>query len=372
MNSKKRILIVSRSFYPDNSPRSFRTAELSKEFARQGHHVTVITPRVKEHREFEQKHGVQIKDLGQPKWKWIFITEKGMSIKLFLRRTIKRFAGLLFEYPHIELVGMVKRALKGEHNYDALISIAVPYPVHWGVASIWSKDTKKNPARIWISDCGDPYMGQENDTFKKPFYFRYIEKWFMRKTDHITVPTEGAIQGYYPEFHTKIKVIPQGFRFEDIRKYQGKKLKPYPVFGYAGMFLPGYRDPSEFLNYLCSLNREYEFHIYTRSTQLVEPFLKRSNGRIQIKELLPRENLLYELSKMDFMVNFENAGSKQTPSKLIDYTIIEKPILSVITGDLNMEVIDEFIKGNYRNAKIIEDPDQYRIENVCKNFLNLI
>ena len=55
MNPKKRILIVSRSFYPDNSPRAFRTTELSKEFARQGHHVTVITPRVKEHREFEQE-----------------------------------------------------------------------------------------------------------------------------------------------------------------------------------------------------------------------------------------------------------------------------------------------------------------------------
>ena len=132
------------------------------------------------------------------------------------------------------------------------------------------------------------------------------------------------------------------------------------------MFIPGRRDPSEFLNYLCSLNQEYEFHIYTQTTQLVEPFIKRSKGRIQIKAFLPREKLLYELSKMDFMVNFENAGSKQTPSKLIDYTIIEKPILSIITGNLNIEVIDEFIKGNYKNAKIIEDPDQYRIENVCR------
>ena len=370
MNQKKKILIVSASFYPQNSPRSFRTTELTKEFARQGHQVTVITPRVKEHRDLEQEHEVQIKDLGPLKWKSIDL--KGSGLNLLFRRAFIRISNLLFEYPHIELVGMVKRALKGEQNYDALISIAVPYPVHWGVASIWSKDSKKNPARVWIADCGDPYMGQENDTFKKPFYFRYIEKWFMRKTDYITVPTHGSIQGYYPEFLAKIKVIPQGFRFEAIQKYQGKKIKPYPVFAYAGMFIPGRRDPSEFLNYLCSLNLEYEFHIYTRSTQLVEPFLKRSNGRIQIKELLPRENLLYELSKMDFMVNFENAGSKQTPSKLIDYTIIEKPILSIETGNLNIDVIDEFIIGNYKKAKIIEDPDQYRIENVCREFLSLI
>jgi len=34
---RKKILIVSASFYPENSPHSFRTTELTKEFARQQH-----------------------------------------------------------------------------------------------------------------------------------------------------------------------------------------------------------------------------------------------------------------------------------------------------------------------------------------------
>ena len=364
-----KILIISHSFYPMNSPRANRTTELAKEFARRGHKVTVITPRSNTHLEFGKEFGIQITDLGQPKWQSIAL--KGSGLKLLLRRGIKRFSNLLFEYPNIELVGMVKCALQRKNNYDVLISIAAPYPVHWGVATIWSKNSKKNPAKKWIADCGDPYMGQENDSFKKPFYFKYVEKWFMRKVDYITVPTEGSIQGYYPEFHSKIKVIPQGFRFEDIQRYQGKKVKNYPVFGYAGMFIPGRRDPSEFLNYLCTLEQEYEFHVYTKTTHLVEPFLERSKGRIQIKSYLPREQLLYELSKMDFMVNFENVGSKQTPSKLIDYLIIEKPILSIETGNLNIDIIKEFISGRYESAKIIENPDQYRIENVCSEFLNL-
>ena len=365
-----KIIIVSVSFYPQNSPRSFRATELAKEFARQGHDVTVITPRVKVHHEFEQENGLKIKDLGQPKWQSMDL--KGSGLNLLLRRAIRRFTGLLFEYPNIEYTGMVKRTLQKEHGFHALISIAVPYPVHWGVALIWSNKSNKNPAKKWIADCGDPYMGQENDSFKKPFYFSYVEKWFMRKADYITVPTKGSIQGYYPEFHAKIRVISQGFRFEDIQRYEGKKNKPYPVFAYAGMFIPGRRDPREFLNYLCSLDQEYEFHIYTKTTQLVEPFLKKSKGRIQIKTFLPREKLLFKLSKMDFMVNFENAGSKQTPSKLIDYVIINKPILTIETGNLNKEVIKEFINGKYEGAKRIENPDQYRIENVCREFLNLI
>ena len=75
---------------------------------------------------------------------------------------------------------------------------------------------------------------------------------------------------------------------------------------------------------------------------------------------------------MDFTVNFENSGSKQTPSKLIDYVLIKKPILSITTGDLDIKSVDEFLIGNYSNAKLIDDPDQYRIENVYNKFLELI
>jgi len=40
-----KILIVSRAFYPEISPRANRTTELAKEFARQGHQVKIILPK---------------------------------------------------------------------------------------------------------------------------------------------------------------------------------------------------------------------------------------------------------------------------------------------------------------------------------------
>jgi hypothetical protein len=40
----KKILIISRSFYPMNSPRSFRTTELAKEMASNGHDITLLLP----------------------------------------------------------------------------------------------------------------------------------------------------------------------------------------------------------------------------------------------------------------------------------------------------------------------------------------
>ena len=70
------------------------------------------------------------------------------------------------------------------------------------------------------------------------------------------------------------------------------------------------------------------------------------------------------------MVNFENAGSRQSPSKLIDYAIIDKPILSVKTGALDTQVVDEFLQGNYVN-RLVVDPEPYRIEKVARQFIEL-
>lgn len=367
----KSILIVSRSFYPMNSPRSFRTTELTKELARQGHKVTVLTPKKTEHTAFELEHSVIIQDLGQPKWKEVNLSGKGPV--LLLKRALRRFSQLLLEYPNIEYYFKVKKALirnekKNEH-YDLLISIAVPYPIHWGVAAVWKK--KNNIAKTWVADCGDPFMGQENDTFKPAFYFEYVEKWFCKKTDYLTVPIASAINAYYPEFHHKIKVISQGFNFDEV------KLAPHiknevPHFAYAGGLIPGRRDPKDFFEFLVNYPHPYKFHVYTKQIDLVKSFVNRSKGRIEVKEYLPRKELLYELSKLDFMVNFENAGQKQIPSKIIDYVIIKKPILSINTFSFDKQPVEEFLSGNYKKGLKIDNPEQYRIENVAKAFLNIV
>ena len=361
------ILLVSNAFYPENSPRSFRTTELAKEFSRQGHQVTVITPWVPEHDEFAKQHNFTIKDMGKIKWPAIAV--KGSGLMRLFRRVVSRLANLLFAYPDIQFIPLLNTTLGQEKGYDLLISIAVPHPIHWGVAGAWRQ---QNPiARVWAADCGDPYMGQENDSFRPPFYFKYVEKWWCRKADYITVPTMGAKEAYYPEFRDKIKVIPQGFRFEDIRVKDEQGHRPYPVFAYAGMFIPGHRDPKEFLTWLVSLEQEFRFHIYTTTPQWIQPFMKAGKGRVVLHAPVPRQELLYELSGMDFMVNFENAGSKQTPSKLIDYAIINKPVLSVKTGNLDKTVVNEFLQGNYSHSLKI-DREQYRIEKVAQQFLSLL
>jgi len=83
---KKKILIVSGEFYPLNTPRSFRTTELAKEFARQGHEVTVLTPKDPKHTNFEKKYRLSITGLGKPSSKPIEL--KGRGIALLFRRAL--------------------------------------------------------------------------------------------------------------------------------------------------------------------------------------------------------------------------------------------------------------------------------------------
>lgn len=364
-----KILIVSRSFYPMNSPRSFRTTELVKEFARQGHDVTLLTPKDDAlHTPFEREHGVKIKDLGSPRFKPVELSGNGVG--RVARRVVRRGLDQLFDYPDIQYRGLVKRALKRESGYDLLISIAVPHPVHWGVAAARSSD---HPiAKRWVADCGDPYMGQETDSFNKPFYFKYPEKNFCRKADVITVPIEEAKRGYYPEFREKIRVIPQGFNFEESAPdTNGYTPNPLPTFAYAGGLMPGSRDPSLFLDHLVGMEREFKFILYTRNRNLVEPFLERARGRIEIRDYLPRKELLKRLSGMDFLVNFENSTSVQLPSKLIDYYLAGRPVLSVDGLKPDFENLERFLEGVYSGRYSYQNVERYRIENVCRQFLEL-
>jgi hypothetical protein len=172
---KKRILIVSGSFYPENSPRSFRTTELAKEFARSGHDVTVLLPEKKyDYSDFLKKNRINIRYIGKP----IFpsIEEPFTGFFGMLKRVFRRLLLILFEYPSIELMPKVRKALKKENGYDLLVSIAVPYPVHWGVA--WARSGKNRIATTWVADCGDPYMGCRTDSFKKYFILNILRNGF--------------------------------------------------------------------------------------------------------------------------------------------------------------------------------------------------
>ena len=366
--SRKRILIVSRAFYPGNSPRAHRATELAKELSRQGHEVTVLTGAEKEQADLAQDCGIQFIDLGKMTWPEIPLGWKEKPNLVF--RALRRLLWMMFCYPEIQLSWRVASRLPENERYDCVISIAAPHAMHWGMA--WCVVRGRKPAEVWVADCGDPFMGAENDTFSPAFYFRWLEKMFCRNADWITVPTEGAKEGYYSEFRDKLTVIPQGFRFEDYDHL--RKLLPgtgVPRFAYAGHIIPGHRDPAKLLQYLAGYEGQFQFHIFTKSVDFIRPYASR-DSRILLHNFMPRDALLRELAGMDFLVNIENAGSKQTPSKLIDYWLCGRPVLNIRSFDFETRTVDQFLAGDYRQALKINNPEQYRIENIVNRFIELM
>jgi len=365
--NKKKILIVSSGFYPLNSPRSFRTTELANELARQGHEVVVYFPfRGYDYSGYAKTNSLIVKDLGALKFKSIRL--KGSKLEMFLRRGLRRIFGLFIEYPDIELMFRVSKCLKNETVYDLLISIAKPFPIHWGVAK--ARTRAHRIADIWVADCGDPYMGEATDSFSKMFYFKYVEKWFCRKADYITIPFEGATSAYYSEFHNKIRIIPQGFRLDNIELPKYNKNNQYPVFAYAGRIIPGRRDPRSLLEFLSSYNNEFRFYIYTDQPDIIMPHKNILGDKLIIKEFIPREELLANLARMDFLLNFDNNVPTQLPSKLIDYAITGRPVLNV-TQEIDYSKVLEFLDGNYTRKLELGNVNKYDIKEVAKQFLEI-
>jgi len=365
---KKKILIVGRTFYPANSPRAFRTTELAKEFARQGHDVTVVLPENIESsiaKEFKNALGIQFLHYGPLKWKPL------RKSKLFgdFSRKFGRLLFLLFEYPNIEIYFKLPPLLKKLKGYDLMISIAVPHENHWAIAKV---RTNEHPiAKTWIADSGDPFIGNVLERISPPFYFQMLENSFLKKADVVVVPTEKSIEAYNEDYHHKFEVIPQGFKFEDVEVEEYTPKKRRPTFAYAGgVTAHGVRSLHSLIRVLKSEEKDFEFHIYSSNAKdVLKNEVSSEDHRFILHDAIDRLELLKKLGTMDFLVNLDNGTSRNTPSKLIDYGLCKRPILNINPMDPEKELITSFLEGDYKEQLIIENLDKYHINRVAEQFL---
>lgn len=362
-----KIAIVSGSFYPAKSPRSYRTTELAEEFLRLGHEVAVWFPSSGYcYEEYAKEYkNLSLHPITSLRWR------KKQRTTGRIAAVGQRIFRHISEFPDIEWYFRMPEILAEAGSFDLLISIAAPHPIHWGI----NRTLKRMPdlSKVWIADCGDPFMGATIEKIRKPFYFSFFEKSFCRRADYITVPTEGAVVAYYPRFREKIRVIPQGFKMDNI--VLAPEIGEHPAtisFAYAGGLSLGVRDPSSLLDYLIEEKKDFRVVVYTKQKELLNPYKKILGDRLKISDYIERKTLLYELSKNDFLLNFDNGTSRQTPSKLIDYAIVGKPVLNVDCNHLDKQTINEFLARNYANALSVPSKDHYDITRVAKQFLELL
>ena len=123
---------------------------------------------------------------------------------------------------------------------------------------------------------------------------------------------------------------------------------------------------------MCQLELDFKFIIYTKNYSLVEPYQKILGKKLEVRGYIPRDELLDVLGKMDFLINLEAISKFQKASKLIDYALVQRPILSIKPFDIDKTALKEFLVGNYEKQIEIDDIDQYNIKNVANKFINLV
>lgn len=350
-----KILIISNFSINQNTPRAFRAKSLHDTFVKQGHDV-----------EFISAHIDNTHQTNTPQ------TDKRHYLIGKLRGLTSSVLSSIF--PDGKNFFRTVKLLKKIHHRDVdlTISIGLPFSVHL-ITAIAVRRGKLVTKKL-IADYGDPYS--KNPSTLKPFYATKLERWTLTTFDKITVPTDSALTAYEDiTSPDKVTVIPQGYNINQdfTSNYTKHNIQN---FCFAGNLYKKIRNPKIFLDMLSTIDEDFIFHIYTdfRNTETME-ILKSYEGKLKNRLVLhsqiPRTECIKILSSMDFLVNFSNVSSSQTPSKIIDYTLSSRPFIEISQDQVDFESFYRFLNSDYSE---FNKPDILKFDetHIAKKFLNLL
>ncbi|MBI3133433.1 MAG: glycosyltransferase [Bacteroidetes bacterium] len=387
-----RIAIVSYFFHPVLNPRSFRAFELGKELARRGHHVVFFVPDTgvdytalektnnfkvntvepgfylnkKNRNPVQQQQPVQT----QPET----VAARPGLVKKLKAKIIRWFypGGFNFEFAYT----CSKVLKKQSQPFDLVISVGLPICAHLAVSK--ARRRNKQFSRCCIADYGDPYSFSK--IINPPYFHRWLERRMLKQFDFILTPTSKGVHAFrYFKPDEKIKVIPQGFDFTQIKRADTVVIdKSKPVhFVFSGNFYKEARNPKELFEFLTSTNRDYCFTLFintgdSENREIIAPYLDKMGARLVVKPFVERLECIYEMSKADFLVNISNTHDEHTPSKLIDYKLTGRPIFSYVPGKFDPQVMAAFMDKNYVHDLAPEiNLEPFDIRNVVDGIMKL-
>ena len=356
----KKIILVCQTYYPAINPRSFRCRYLAEEFQRTGYDVTVFSAYDDSGSE-RVINGVRVIDYGPTNL--LYENSFGKRRLPLVSIAFRRIISIILDVDNISIFRTIKRnkSLRFEiQNSNVILSITAPHGINWALAKILQGQKNK----IWIADCGDPYIGNPFTPNIYKIQNKHRELEFIRKVSHITVPIIEAKEAF--SLKDKITVIPQGFPPHS-SNYKSDE-RDYVRFCYAGKIYPDKRPITPFLDRLRINGRNFEFHIYTPDTHCLPNWIK-LDSRFLVFEPINREDIMQIYAEMDFLVYLTNDSKVQIGSKVIDYSLADVPILEVeaLSGE---SAIEEFLIRDYKNA-IRVNIEEYRIDRVAAKFKEL-
>jgi hypothetical protein len=280
-----------------------------------------------------------------------------------------------------------------EHNLErlfgpqtAIITVALPF-----VCSMIGHELRSRfSAACWVADSGDPFTYNQYHMFSPVKLF--VERRTYRNVDFVTIPSSIAVSSYRKVGipGEKLRVIPQAYRETQKPSAYVDVLDPVKInIFYAGIFYPGLRDPTPFFRAVArASNPDVIFHFFG-NTRECDDLLgaagidNRSNFRLN--SVVPRDELLFIMKHMDYVLNISNTSSNQFPSKVIEYFFSGRPILNLIAGPANaiekafnvqntQEAIETALKGLIKHPPDMEyiQKSEYEEKRIGSLFLECL
>lgn len=390
-NSSKdnnKVIVVSYFFYPENKPRAFRTFELAKGLAKSGYNVEVVIPTYSLDGELmtydELTSGypsLSIRTVGSVRknisqQKTSVPKAKKSRLPLGLAALFKRFVYFIFPSGKDVVYGwkLFHFFRKNRSSADTVISISYPYSVHMG--TIIARKFGFLKVNKVLTEFGDTLVGCP--ALPNSFIHKWIQRFISKNTNMIVTPTENSIPNFtLYKSKESVKVIPQGYDFNDTRTKEYVK-NSVPTFGYAGSFHATARNPKILLQYLSTLEFEFQFIVYSNIkdpdlVSIFDEYGEKLKHKLQIRGLIPRLEVIETMSTFDFLIFEENLSENQNPSKIVDYKLSGRPIFSFSQDNLDTSKFLEFIHADYSDANFEKfNISDYSIDNVVVKFVDLL
>ena len=357
MNNKvKNILIVTHQFVPHQSPRTTRWKLIYDELVKKGFNIRVITGT----RQDGSDSNIQY--IGNKTASGVVSslrkqsnTDQGSFYKnlaLKFLKKIYRFFYKFFAWPDYTMFWVFsiwKNRKKIDFDYDAIISVSLPFSSHVA-AYIINKDKRKK----WIMDIGDPFSLKSNAFENNKYFYKslnyYFENKFFKMADQIVFTHKDASLEHKEFFNISDEKIEIGNPISAFSKnvFQNSKTYNYNIepikIGYFGILTKGVRSPDEVLKYFQNL--DYVFHWYTNpdSKNMILQNKIDQNKHLFF-DMVSRDEAL-ELMGTSFhcLLSIGNLNPSQLPSKVIEYISTGKPVIhfAEIANDPVIKISEKF------------------------------
>ncbi len=292
-------------------------------------------------RYFSSKNPMQTIDSSIPKRTYQF-KKKALHVVLF-------FMSIIQDY---DFLFQVRREIKKrKKNYDVIITTYGPLASHF--VGIFMK--KKYSSIKWIADFRDPIAQPTNSAFEYRIN-KKIEERICKKADIITAVSNGYLKEIIGnKFSEKSVVITNGYDPDDLKAMERDSQDATFSFVYTGTTYGGKRDLKPIFRVLreliddCQIDKNKVIFRYagTEGEQVLR-FAKQYNleSVVELHGLITRKEALNLQRKSMFLVVStwnEKKHEGVLPGKFLEYMLLHKPIISIVSGNIKNSEITEMI-----------------------------